>query len=333
MPQEWPQYDDSCAKSCSRSGVAALLLSAFAIAMLPTLTTTESLNALVGYISRRTTLKEASSCGFESDAVWKLLKASDPSAESWDLARLRVYQGRSSPPSAPAAQLAPQDSLAAPTAPTGIAILEPIASIPVIVKTLQELSNRDFLHRARAYNFRYNRLIEPWELQLDEFLVELQGSKGIIGDERTRTDLVLRLPLPKVKELTNFHLPELAEAERLVKEASFTLPSIGIPLNVTISTQLVEVGLLLVTAYFLIGIEKRGPRRIFLPQGAIFGALARSTSSRIMFNLLIMLPPVAAALVAVKTFWLTYLERSTCNYRHRCRVFHSSSRPTCTPTI
>ena len=87
---EWTQHDDNCSKACTRSGVGALLLTAFAFSILPQLSNMESLNALLRYISRRIALKEELT-RLPSDPVWKRLKASDPSAETWELGKLLKY--------------------------------------------------------------------------------------------------------------------------------------------------------------------------------------------------------------------------------------------------
>lgn len=87
---EWSEHDDNCSKSCTRSGIAVLLLCALALSLLPSLNKMESLNALLGYISRRITLKEEF-IRLHSDPVWKRLKAADPSAETWELGKLLTY--------------------------------------------------------------------------------------------------------------------------------------------------------------------------------------------------------------------------------------------------
>jgi hypothetical protein len=69
---------------------------------------------------------------------------------------------------------------------------------------------------------------------------------------------------------------------------------------------LIEVALLLLTAYFWIWYREARVSPNFPVSGTLFGALARSASSRFMFSLLILLPPIAAALVALRTVWLSY---------------------------
>ncbi len=325
----WSRHDDNCSKSCTRSGVALLLLSAFAISMLPTLDRAEPLNTLVGYISRRNTLNEELT-RLRSDPVWKLLKASDPTAETWELGKLDEYQGDAEPvasaeqhsgqstevtpketrsPGTPDERNSGRDSQKAPPPATQLRILQGIAPIPIIIKTLEELSDDDFLFRARSYSYRYNRLIEPWALQLNRNLskaaAKVDSSKVQEGRQR-RADLVSKLVLQQVDNLADFNLPDLAEGERLIKEASFTLPSVGIPLGIASSTQLVEVALLVFSAYFLIWYREAQVSPNFPASGTLFGALARTGYSRFMFSLFIVLPPIAAALVAYRTIWLTY---------------------------
>jgi len=115
---------------------------------------------------------------------------------------------------------------------------------------------------------------------------------------------ISKLTLPQVEELANFNLPEISESERLLKEGTFTFPSMGLPLGITSATLFVEIGLLLLTSYFWIWYREARLSPNFPASGTLFGALARSASSRFMFSLLIVSPPIAAALVALSTFWL-----------------------------
>ena len=104
----------------------------------------------------------------------------------------------------------------------------------------------------------------------------------------------------------NANLPEISETERLLKERTFTFPSIGVPLDITSATLLVEIGLLLLTSYFWIWYREARVSPNFPASATLFGALARSVSSRFIFSLLIALPPTAAALVALRTVWISY---------------------------
>ena len=214
---EWSQHDDNCSKACTRSGVAALLLTAFALSILPSLGNMESLDALLGYISRRIILKEELN-RLPSDPVWKRLKASDPSAETWELIKLLEYTedrtpkestsesvspaqqsskesieglpgktgvvsgGRVSPES-PFIEVKEKTIQLVPAAPTGLTMrdLRGIAPISIIIKTLQELSDVGFLARAQKHSYRHENSIYRWYLlliRLHEDAISDYFSKG-----------------------------------------------------------------------------------------------------------------------------------------------------------
>ena len=320
----WSQHDDSCSKSCTRSGVAVLVLSAYALSMLPSLGKMEPLNALLGYISRRITLKENFG-QLPSDSVWKRLKASDPTAETWELGKLLQY-GENSTTKKPVQQsskesieglpgktgvvsddISPESPpIGPPAAPTGLGFVVGIGPIPIIIKTLEELSDDAFLVRAQKYSYRYDNSIYRWSLLRNSFFIYTSddSSKGQVPT--TPGMKISKLTLPQVEELANFNLPEISESERLLKEGTFTFPSMGLPLGITSATLFVEIGLLLLTSYFWIWYREARLSPNFPASGTLFGALARSASSRLMFSLLIVSPPIAAALVALSTVWLTY---------------------------
>ena len=338
---EWSQHDDNCSKSCTRSGVTVLVLSAFALSMLPSLGKIESLNALLGYMSRRITLKEELT-RLPSDPVWKRLKASDPSAETWALGKLLKYTEDRTPkkstsesvspaqqsskesieglpgktgvvsgervsPESPPLEVKEKAMILPPAAPTGLRflVLRRIEPISIIFKTLEELSDGAFLARAQKYSYRYENSIYRWFLllnRLDEEATSDDSSKG----QETPGMKISKLTLPQVEELVDVNLPEISDTERLLKEASFTFPSIGVPLDITSATLFVEIGLLLLTSYFWIWYREARVSPNFPASATLFGALARSASSRFMFSVLIVLPPIAAALVAMRTIWLSY---------------------------
>lgn len=303
----WSQIDDNCAKSCTRSGVAALLLSAFAISMLPVLDKSESLNALLGYISSRITLKEEIT-RLSSDRAWNRLIEADPSAKSWDLAKIISYleKPHAEVSSATVSPTVSPDNVApgkpesrVPAAPTGLRVR--VAGEPVfrIKETLEELADLDFLRRARKYTYRYDLSIYQWSLLLLRKVEEGTPTKS------TTTPLSM-LTLAQIEELANFNLPDISEVERLLKEASIPLPSVGMAASLPAATLFIEVALLLLTSYWWIWYREARRSPNFPAPGTLFGVLASSIPSRAIFSLLILLPPIAAALVAWRTLAFEY---------------------------
>jgi hypothetical protein len=253
---EWSQHDDNCSKACTRSGVAVLLLTAFALSILPSLGKIESLNALLGYISRRITLKEELT-RLQDDPVWKRLKASDPSAETWELGKLLKYTEDRTPkkstsesvspaqqsskesieglpgktgvvsaervsPESPPVEVKEKAIILPPAAATGLTIreLRGIGPISIIIKTLEELSDGAFLVRAQKYSYRYEIFIYRWFLLLNRLYEENTSDDSSKGQEtKTPGMKISKLTLPQVEQLVNVDGPEISEAERLSREA------------------------------------------------------------------------------------------------------------------
>lgn len=226
---EWSQHDDNCSKACTRSGVAVLVLSAFALSILPSLGKMESHNALLGYISRRITLKEDLT-RLQDDPVWKRLKASDPSAETWELGKLLSYREDRTPkkstsesvspaqqssktgvvsaervsPESPPLEVKEKAIIPPPPAPTGLTAheLRGIGPISIIIKTLEELSDGAFLVRAQKYSYRYEIFIYRWFLLLNRLYEENtsdDSSKGL--ETKTPGMKISKLTLPQVEQL------------------------------------------------------------------------------------------------------------------------------------
>ena len=185
--------------------------------------------------------------------------------------------------------------------------LRRIEPIPLIIKTLEELSDGAFLARAQKYSYRYENSIYRWSLVFNRLLEEATSDDTSKGQEpKTPWKKISKLTLPQVEELANVNLPEISETERLLKEGTFTFPSIGVPLGIASTTLFAEIGLLLLTSYFWIWYREARVSPNFPASATLFGVLARSASSRFMFSVWIVLPPIAAALVAMPAIWLSY---------------------------
>ena len=254
------------------------------------------------------------------------MKASDPSAETWELGKLLTHTEDYTPkrstsgesvspaqqiqktgvvseervsPESPPVEEKEKAIISPPAAASDLRILDlrGIEPISIIIKKLEELSDTAFLVRAQKYSYRYENSIYRWFLLLNRLYEEATSDDSSKGQEtKTPGMKISKLTLPQVEELVSVNLPDISEAERLLKEASFTFPSIGVPLDITSTTLFVEIGLLLLTSYFWIWYREARVSRTFPASATLFGALARSASSRFMFSLLILLPPIAAAL-------------------------------------
>jgi hypothetical protein len=98
-----------------------------------------------------------------------------------------------------------------------------------------------------------------------------------------QANLISKLTPEMVEQLSKFNLPNIDEGERLLKEATITFPTFGIPVNAISGTLFIEAALLLLSAYFWIWYREARLSPTFPATGTVFGALARSKSSRLMF--------------------------------------------------
>jgi hypothetical protein len=115
----------------------------------------------------------------------------------------------------------------------------------------------------------------------------------------------MELTVSDVTEIADFSLPAIAEAESLMeKHASVTLPSLGVPVSLIQATTLVELGILVSLFYFWLyyAEARRSPR--FPADTTLFGALLRTRISRFAFFLLLATPPLTAAILAMKSWWV-----------------------------
>jgi hypothetical protein len=161
------------------------------------------------------------------------------------------------------------------------------------------------LERARNYSHRYNLSIYGWQMLWYRIQREYRISTPPGEYSKTVSSAVLSLTFSNLVQLLNYELPTMSDVEILHKEqASVTLPSLGVPVGLVSATLFLEIGLLLAVFYFWIWYTEAAVSENFPAPGTLFGAIARSLLSRLIFLLLIWVPPIAGVWLALKSYWI-----------------------------
>lgn len=345
------EFDIRCSNACTRAGLAALLLSAVAVALLQPLEKTQQLNEVLGYYGNRLAMADALN-QLEKDPVWKFLKSSSvgaQAAKTWTLGQLLEYKvlddGKSlrlktdlpalqlpkteskkslSPPTSPPAAPGMAPTISPPTAPVmsptnlSVSLDRTIDHLHYIATALTDLADGSKLSLARQYSNRHNREIFRWT-RLRSTLIAQNAAKGNVPinipgpagnrfyvPEIQREMLLKYLTMPQIIELINYEPVREYDLDPLLKEqSSLTVPSVGIPLTAIRAASLLEMALVLMTLYFWLYYREAKTSEHFPAPATLFAVFARTSLSRFIFNLLLLVPPAAAGLLANKSFWIT----------------------------
>jgi hypothetical protein len=159
------EFDRTCSSSCTRAGIAALIFSAVAFSMLPTLTQVPALNALGRYVSLRAQLE----VGFgllDNDPCWQALPGTslaDQATDKWTVAALRKQQCVYSTPPEKQSPRKPTKGPApnAPTmpeAPSNLSVRLPLTPGIAIAENLAGLADLDNLNLARGAPLKFEHV-------------------------------------------------------------------------------------------------------------------------------------------------------------------------------
>ncbi len=324
--------DVRCSNSCTRAGLTALLLSAIAISMLQPLTQGRALIALGKYISSRFNL-ESYLNELDVDPCWKQFKAKSPNhdPEKSNLSLPLKYECESGPTSF----LVPSTAFslfasswqsnvfaqdAPPAPPTNIKALQSIFLIYEIANTLTELGDGKLLALARSYSFRYDNSIYKWS----DFRYRLIAQNKHKGDipiyiktkdygeyyvgTYERDELINYLTLENIRELSKYEMPNMSEVEGLSnKSGRFNLPWNMVSLDASSAAIFVEFALLFALIYFWLYQREAKISPYFPLGGTLFAVFRRTNVSRVVFKILVAIPPIAAWLLAMRSLYLTKL--------------------------
>jgi hypothetical protein len=302
--------------------------------MLQPLDKTRELNAVLRYLSGRLAMQDALS-QLDKDPVWLFLKSSPlgkQASQEWTLAQLLKYQvvieGASFRPKSavsprqPAPKRdpsSPSPSQKAPSAPTNVSVFSErdIPSIHYIADAFTELSDGTLLSSARGYSNQFNRAIYRWAY-LRTYLIVINNAKTKVpvvagfpsGKDSfvpdVSRDMLERLTFPQIVQLINAEPVRESELDPLLKEqSSVIISSVGVSVTAIRAASLVEMALVLMALYFWLYYREAKKSDSFPAPATLFSVFAGTTLSRTVFSILLLIPPVAAAFLAEKSFWIT----------------------------
>lgn len=288
------------------------------------------LDSVVRYTTARLIMADALD-RLPKDRGWGFLLESDKgkdAQQSWSLEQLLAYEvmedlqtRRPLEPRPPQPKAQALNTAKAPTGPpSGIARFtigakRRVEPLHEIVTELGKLGDGQMLTHARRYSARYDGAIYRWATLREDlgraasntpdiFLAIPTSVPQFVPDfpqERMR-----KFTLPQLERLIRAEMPSREDTDALGREtiATVNLPAIGFPTNLPTAVVLVEFGLLISTAYFWLFYREARRSAAFPAAGTLFGALARSRTSRGLFVVGQAVPVMAALLLAQRTWWL-----------------------------
>jgi len=159
--------------------------------------------------------------------------------------------------------------------------------------------DEDTLAAARRYSPKYDHAIYEWELVRT-------GLKSVVLQRRPRdtsTDWTAGLTLQEVTMLSDFDAPSIEQLDALLKEKTgVTFLSSGVPLGYPAGATIVQSATLLAFFYFSLFYREARESRTFPADGTLFGAFARSRTTRGVFEGLVLIP-AGAAMYAAFSMW------------------------------
>jgi hypothetical protein len=328
------KLDVRCSNSCTRAGLAVLLFSTLAFAMLGPLETAKQLEALGKYFTLRIELKDALDL-LDGELCWKdLVDAEGDRVSNWTLAKLMEIECPSAPLSKKETHDPPEpqshrqensgtqprtdkkQDKSAPAPPRMLRIVSTLWEFEQIANALAELGNDETMSLARSYSYRFDRSIYRWEMLRHRILSRIREAQPVSGPpskssvkppNASREEEIKYLTFEDIRRLASYEQPELSEIEPHFKELSrFNLPSFGIPLGLITATKIVESGLLFLLAYFWLFQREAKLSKNYPATGTLFGVFRRTFISRNMFKVFMTLPSVAAVLLGIKSIGYTY---------------------------
>jgi hypothetical protein len=312
--------DRACSASCTKSGIAALLFSAFAMSLMQPLMRIDALQALDEYVSARLRLKTAYDL-LASDTCWQALTAESGVAKL-PMARLADRQcfiaegGKLLTDTEAKARLSEASALAllaAPPPPPKEFVLFPKPAAPTnlmpgmgplaldeVQRALVVLGQRETLRLATSlFQLRFGWSIYWWLRRATEFNCKT-NPECKIDDSSYHFDQ--NLSVDDVKVLAEFELLNSTAVEQaILDESRITLPNARSAVTLGASSNLIEFGIVLSVFYFWLYQQEARESATYPAPGTLFGVFSRSRTSVAVFRLLVMVPAWCAGLVAFQS--------------------------------
>jgi hypothetical protein len=111
--------------------------------------------------------------------------------------------------------------------------------------------------------------------------------------------------VPELFTLATHKLPSTEQIETMWREqASISFPYGGVSLTLLTGMVLIQLGTLVVFAYFWLFYREARRSQTFPAGATVFGALSRTRISRALFVVFLASPPAVAFIVASRTLWV-----------------------------
>lgn len=95
-----------------------------------------------------------------------------------------------------------------------------------------------------------------------------------------------------------------AELERLTREQiGITLPPLGFPIGLAPATLIIEIGIILMTFYFLLYYREARLSSSFPAPATLFGVVGRTPLFRWVFRMVLLVPVIASGTLAWRSYW------------------------------
>jgi len=311
----------TCSASCAKSGIAAPLLSIVALALLPNLQQIGAVRALSNHALARINLKTAVD-DLEATPCWQLLKSVEPDIEKRTIAEVRnrtcYREGESRKlvpqyPEPPMVKELPRrlpvplsDHLRSTLRPpkpgqvSNVRMLFTPDNFGQIEEALSLLGQRETLDATRSlYKYRLAVAIQRWERRAWQLSVERITEKDLAYEQNPKNyDLHKYLTVGDIVFLADFDFNDEMLEQTFTESSQFVFPSAATPIRLSSAAGLVEFGLLLCVAYFLLFQIEARFSPTFPDDGTLFAVFHRTRPSRILFLLLASVPASCAILVA-----------------------------------
>jgi hypothetical protein len=160
-----------------------------------------------------------------------------------------------------------------------------------ILNALEVFKGMKAVEKARFVGYSADFPIYRWGLRLNN-LVQLSGGK------------IRDITFEQARELANYEYPDMAEYKDLFyRHEIFSAPWSLISVRLDRAVTLVELGLALTLAYLWLFLQEAISSGVFYRAGTIFSAMSRTSLSRGLFFIFVLVPPLVACNLVIASYY------------------------------
>lgn len=315
-----------CSNACTRSGMAALLLSSLLLALMNPIIKAVEYEALLSYSYHRHNVRISleklvkTPCWAELineygekklNNEWKLKDIKELTCFINISATNPANTSSKESSSEERKQNTKNETKTAPLAPTGLAILGgdytvPLPYISNIINSLKQASEPNNIRLARRYSNEYDYDIYEWETYKYNILKDLPVTPkerfrigpgdSRVNIERIHEQYIDSLTLSQAKEISSIYMPDYKQLDENLNKFKIKLPTIPVSVSSTAAALFIQSGILLSVIYFWVFVREAKETKIFLYKATLFGVFSRTFQSKVFFSLLISMPCISLAI-------------------------------------